>query len=104
QFYSSQSAWVNLGLEGNTEGAGFQGALGYFRPSATFSFISGYTSFQLMVGCFLFYYLLNNKRLSVDDQLKTWVLITILFCYLVSIPFSISRTNLFQTIGILIFV
>lgn len=36
QFNSPQSAWVNRGIGGDMKGAGFAGALGYFRPSGTF--------------------------------------------------------------------
>jgi hypothetical protein len=104
QFYLPQSAWVNLGIGGDLEGAGFQGALNYFRPSGTFSFISGFTSFQLLVGCFLFYYLFSNKTLERSEQIKSWLLWVALGCYLLSIPYSISRTHFYQTIGILMFV
>ena len=41
QFYSPQSAWVNRGVGGDENGAGFGGALGYFRPPGTFSFTNG---------------------------------------------------------------
>lgn len=41
QFYSPQSAWVNRGVGGNTEGAGFTGSGDFFRPPGTFSFTSG---------------------------------------------------------------
>ena len=57
QFHSSQTAWVNMGVGGEGT-AGFGGALGYMRPPGTFSFTSGYVSFQAVVGCYLFYYLL----------------------------------------------
>src|SRR5690606_16411975 len=55
QFYSPQSDWVNRGIGGDMEGSGFTGAMGYMRPSGTFSFTSGYTMFQLLVAVFLFY-------------------------------------------------
>ncbi|RYE35447.1 MAG: hypothetical protein EOP48_30295, partial [Sphingobacteriales bacterium] len=46
QFYSPQSAWVNRGVGGDMEGAGFNGgALGYFRPPGPFSFTNGNTMF-----------------------------------------------------------
>ena len=38
QFYSPQSDWVNRGVGGDVEGAGFSGALDFFRPPGTFSF------------------------------------------------------------------
>jgi len=41
QFYEPQDAWVNRGVGGSLEGAGFTGALDRFRPPGTFSFISG---------------------------------------------------------------
>ncbi|MEL6721102.1 MAG: hypothetical protein AAFP82_20545, partial [Bacteroidota bacterium] len=41
QFYSPQSAWVNRGIGGDIAGAGFSGAMGYFRPPGTFSFTNG---------------------------------------------------------------
>src|SRR5690606_29107199 len=45
QFYSPQSAWVNRGVGGDLEGAGFGGAMGFFRPPATFSFTNGTSLF-----------------------------------------------------------
>jgi hypothetical protein len=104
QFYSPQTAWVNMGIGGDFDGAGFYGALEYFRPSGTFSFITGYTSFQLLVGCFLFYYLLVNENLAPGTQIKKWLLWVILGCYMLSVPYSISRTHFIQTSGILLFV
>lgn len=104
QFYSPQSAWVNRGVGGDTDGAGFGGTGGYFRPPATFSFIAGYVYFQLIVACYLFYYLLENNKLSIQQRIKPAVLYTALGFYLISIPYSISRTHLFQTVVIFVFV
>lgn len=104
QFYSPQSAWVNIGVGGDVEGAGFGGALGFFRPPGTFSFITGYTNFQMVVACFLFYYLLSNKLLDRKFQIKQWLLWVMLVCFIISIPYSISRTHLFQSIAIGVFV
>ncbi|MDR2410506.1 MAG: hypothetical protein LBE13_20685 [Bacteroidales bacterium] len=103
QFYSPQSAWVNRGVGGDMEGAGFGGALGYFRPPGTFSFTSGYTTFQLVVACFLAYYLLANKTLERSRQVKPWSLWIVLMCYIISIPYSISRGLFFQTAVVLAF-
>jgi hypothetical protein len=103
QFYSPQSAWVNRGVGGDLEGAGFGGALGYFRPPGTFSFISGYVMFQLVVACFLAYYLLANEKLDKSQQIKTWLLWIILLCYIISIPYSISRSHFFRTMVVLFF-
>ncbi len=101
QFYSPQSAWVNRGVGGDIEGAGMGGALGYYRPPGTFSFISGFTSLQLLVSCFLVYFIIENKKLLRKYQINNWSLALILFCFLVTIPYSISRTHFFQTIVII---
>ena len=63
QFYSSQTAWVNLGVGGEGT-AGFGGALGYMRPPGTFSFTSGYVAFQEIVGCLLLYYYQDLLRVN----------------------------------------
>lgn len=103
QFYSPQSAWVNRGIGGDMAGAGFDGALGYFRPPGTFSFTSGYVGFQAVVGCLLLYYITINSTLGKEDKLPQWLLIVMAGCYLISIPTSISRTHFFQTAIFMIF-
>jgi hypothetical protein len=103
QFYSPQSAWINRGVGGDMEGAGFAGALGYFRPPGIFVFISGYVLFQLLVFCFLLYYLVMNSALDKSQQVKPLLLWIMLFCYIISIPYSISRSHFFQTIVITLF-
>lgn len=103
QFYFPQSAWVNRGIGGDMEGAGFGGALGYLRPPGTFSFTSGYIGFQAVVGCLLLYYITINGILGKRDKLPQWLLIIMAGCYLVSIPTSISRTHFLQTAVFLIF-
>jgi hypothetical protein len=104
QFYSPQSAWVNRGVGGDMEGAGFGGALGYFRSPGTFTFSTGFACFQLVVACYLFYYLLANKSLQQKYRIKIWLLWIMLGCFLISIPYSISRTHFFQSLVILSFV
>lgn len=103
QFYSPQMALVNRGVGGDTEGAGFSGALGFFRPSGTFSFTSGFVIYQLFVGCFLFYFLVSNATLPSSLRIKPLLLWVMLGCFLLCIPYSISRTNLFQSIVVLFF-
>lgn len=102
QFHSPQTAWVNIGVGGEGT-AGFGGALGYMRPPGTFSFTSGYVSFQAVVGCYLLYYLLMNNTLPKEYQFPKIVLIILVGCYLLSIPTSISRTHFFQTTIFIIF-
>lgn len=102
QFYSPQTAWVNLGVGGEGT-AGFGGAMGYMRPPGTFSFTSGYVAFQGVVGCLLIYYLVMNDTLPEAYRFSTWVLILLAACYLLTIPMSISRTHFFQTSLFLLF-
>ena len=102
QFYAPQSAWVNMGVGGEGT-AGFQGAMGYMRPPGTFSFTAGYVCYQGIVGCFLLYYLVENNSLEKDLQIPRHTLFVMLACYIVAIPTSISRTNLFQTIVFVVF-
>lgn len=97
QFYSPQSAWVNRGVGGDLEGAGFSGALGYYRPPGTFSFITGLTQFYGLLACFVFYFWLR------PGIVNKYLLITATIGLLAAIPFSISRTLLYQTIIIFIF-
>ena len=102
QFYSPQTAWVNIGVGGEGS-AGFAGALGFFRPSGTFSFTSGYVMYQALVGCYLLYYLLMNSTLPKEYQFSKYILIILAGCYILSIPTSISRTHFFQTCVFLLF-
>ncbi|MGI4886620.1 MAG: hypothetical protein ACRYFR_16825 [Janthinobacterium lividum] len=97
QFYSPQSAWVNRGVGGDTEGAGFSGAMGFFRPPATFSFTNGTTEFYSLLACFVFYFWLNSGRAH------RLALIGASLGMLAAIPFSISRGLLFQIIISLLF-
>jgi hypothetical protein len=90
QFYSPQSAWVNRGVGGDLNGAGFSGALGYFRPPGTFSFINGTANFFSMTAAFVFYFWFNPK------EVNKIILIGATAAVLASIPFSISRELFFS--------
>lgn len=90
QFYSSQSAWVNRGVGGDMGGAGFAGVMGYFRPSATFSFTNGSTMFFSLSACFIFYFLVAK------DKINKLLLIGAAIALLASIPLSISRSLFFS--------
>ena len=85
QFYSPQSAWVNMGVGGDTGGAGFGGALGRFRPPGTFSFIIGVTWFYVFSTAFLICGLTMHKGYS------KWLLIASAMAIIVAMPVSISR-------------
>lgn len=93
QFFSPQSAWVNRGLEGSNEGAGFSGAMGYFRPPGTFSFTNGTSLFFGFVACYICYFWLSpakvNKLLLIGSTISL----------IMAIPLSISR-GLFLSVGV----
>jgi hypothetical protein len=90
QFYSPQSAWVNRGVGGDTEGAGFSGAMGFFRPPGTFSFTNGNTLFYGFVACYLFYFWLDTK------QINRLLLLAATIALFMMIPISLSRGLFFQ--------
>lgn len=97
QFYSPQSAWVNRGVGGDLEGAGFGEVNGYFRPPGTFSFTSGLTSFFGLVAGFVFYFWLYPKLVN------RYLLFAATVALIVAIPTSISRTLFFQVVLSLLF-
>ncbi|GAB1858087.1 hypothetical protein MHTCC0001_29240 [Flavobacteriaceae bacterium MHTCC 0001] len=98
QFYTPQSSWVNRGVGGDMGGAGFSGALGYFRPPGTFSFTNGNTMFFSLVACFVFYFWVSREKINKV------VLITATISLIASIPISISRTLLFSIIITILFI
>ncbi|WP_223651780.1 hypothetical protein [Hymenobacter psoromatis] len=103
QFYSPQSAFVNRGVGGDLAGAGFDGAMGFFRPPGTFSFTNGTHMFFGLAACFVCYFWLDLKRIN------RLVLTAATVGLLSAIPFSISRSlllyvttaGLFTVIGLL---
>lgn len=98
QFFSPQTAWVNVGV-GGEGGSGFSsGALGYFRPSGVWSFIVGVVHYYALVACFVIYFWFNLKEINKP------LLIVSTVCLLATIPFSISRSLLFGTIVTILFV
>lgn len=103
QFYSPQSAWVNVGVGGEGS-SGFGGALGYYRPSGTFAFTSGYTAFESLVCSFLIYFFMENGNLPQKLKIKKWLLYIIAFCYVLCLPYSMSRSMVFNTVIITVFV
>jgi hypothetical protein len=93
QFNSPQSAWVNRGVGGDMEGAGYSGALGYFRPPGTFSFTTGVTLFFTYVAPLVCYFWLSSEKVN------KFILIGATIALLASIPLSISR-SLFFGVGV----
>ncbi|MDI1235357.1 MAG: hypothetical protein PSX81_13840 [bacterium] len=96
QFYSPQSAWVNRGVGGDEAGAGFGGALGYFRPPGFFSFTNGTTCFYSLVAPFILYFWLNPTLIN-----RT-ILILATVSLIAAIPLSISR-GLSLQVGVSVF-
>lgn len=85
QFISPQSAFINIGLGGEGS-AGFSGAMGYFRPSGTFSFITGLASFYIFASVFIFYFWLSKVPVSKI------LLISSTLALIFSLPLTVSRT------------
>ncbi|MGA2051805.1 MAG: hypothetical protein ABSH19_00695 [Opitutales bacterium] len=86
QYYSPQSAWVNLDLGGVITN-GMPGANGKFRPSATFSFTTGVSEFYPLVLALLLAFLLSRRKLPLYLSIAAGVAVVF------AVPFSISRTN-----------
>jgi hypothetical protein len=85
QFTSPQTAYINIGIGGEGS-AGFDGAMGYFRPSGTFSFISGLSAFYILVSVFIFYFWLSKEYCSKI------LLIASTIALLIALPLTVSRT------------
>jgi hypothetical protein len=97
QFYNSQGAWVNRGIGGDANGAGFSGAMGYFRPSGTFSFTNGNSLFFSLAASFILFFWLDPKKTNKI------ILIAATLGLLSAIPLSISRALLFSCIVSVVF-
>lgn len=85
QFTSPQSAMINVGIGGEGS-AGFSGAMGYSRPSGTFSFTTGLSSFYILVSVFVFYFWLSK------DSCSKILLIASTVALLIALPLTVSRT------------
>jgi hypothetical protein len=92
QFYKPQDAWVNRGVGGSLDGAGFDGAMDRFRPPGTFSFITGPALlYPLFTACWF--------ALMLARKLPVWLMAAAGGAILIAIPISISRT-LFLSVAI----
>lgn len=85
QFTSPQTAYINIGIGGEGS-AGFDGAMGYFRPSGTYSFISGLSAFYILVSVYIYYFWLSHERCSKV------LLIASTIALLIGLPLTVSRT------------
>lgn len=102
QFFSPQSSFVNIGVGGSEEGAGFGGAMGYYRPPGIFSFISALTDYYACAFVFLLYFLMDNK-VAKKFGLTRVLLIVSLIGFVISLAVCISRTHVVQTAYIMFF-
>lgn len=98
QYFSPQSAWINMGV-GGTGTSGFQGVKDFFRPSGTFSFTSGLAGFEMLAGIFVFYYIYSNNSLETKYKLSRVMLLIISITFLFSTFLCLSRTSNFPNIG-----
>lgn len=89
QFYSPQSAFVNRGVGGDLSGSGFDGALGYYRPSGLFSFTSGNQAFFTLCGAYALGFWLKPNRINLLPLVLGTVGV------LLAIPVSLSRGYVF---------
>jgi hypothetical protein len=85
QFISPQTAFINIGVGGEGS-AGFSGYREYFRPSGTFSFTTGLSSYYIMVSVFVFYFWLSKEYCSKI------LLISSTLALLIALPLTVSRT------------
>jgi hypothetical protein len=98
QFYSPQSAFVNKGIGADSQGGGFSGALGYFRPPGTFSFTTGNSEFYGVVALFVIYFWISGQ-----NYVNRLLLFASTIALIAAIPLSISRTLFFQVAVSMIF-
>lgn len=85
QFISPQTASINTGIGGEGS-AGFSGSMGYFRPSGTFSFTTGLSSYYILTSVFVFYFWLSKEFCSKV------LLYTSTIALLIALPLTVSRT------------
>lgn len=94
QFYSPQSSRINFG-PGGVPTMGLRGGMGRFRPSGTFSFITGVAAFYPVCFAFIIAYLVERKPINLYILVATGVAVAI------AIPVSMSR-QLAITCGLVI--
>ncbi|AWK06814.1 hypothetical protein HYN56_22305 [Flavobacterium crocinum] len=85
QFISPQTAFINTGIGGEGS-AGFSGSMGYFRPSGTFSFTTGLSSYYILVSVFVFYFWLSKEACSKI------LLYASTIALIIALPITVSRT------------
>lgn len=99
QFFSPQTAWVNIGVGGQMGGSNFSGAGGFYRVPGTFSFTNGLSLFYGFAAAFILFFWTAPKKESCNRIL----LIISSIALAAAIPLSISRTVLFEVMLSLLF-
>lgn len=102
QYLTPQSSWINRGIGGDTEGSGFTGVGDYFRPSGTFSFITGMIGFEFLVASYLFFFWQSNAFLPTSYKIRSIYLYIYLLVFLISIFFCLSRSVIVSTAIVLV--
>lgn len=85
QYTSPQSAYINVGVGGEGSSGFNAGAMGYFRPSGTFTFVSGLSLFFTAVSVFIFHFWLSK------DYCDKILLYTSTISLVIALPLTISR-------------
>lgn len=99
QFFSPQTAFVNMGVGGQMGGSNFSGAGGFYRVPGTFSFTNGLSLFYGFAASFILFFWTAKKQESCNRIL----LIASTIALAAAIPLSISRTVLFEVTLSLLF-
>jgi len=100
QFLTPQSSFINRGIGGSEEGVGFgAGEFGIARPAGIFSFTAALTDYYAICLSFLLYFLFTEDDVMCKREKLFFALSVIV--YLISIPISISRTHLVQSLYVL---
>lgn len=96
QYLTPQSSWINLGI-GGTGSSGFGGVGNYYRPSGTFSFITGMIGFEFLVGSYLFYFLYQKHKTLNKYQLGFFLTL-----YIISVFICLSRSVIVSSCALII--
>lgn len=102
QFFSPQSSFVNIGVGGDENGAGFiGGAMGFYRPPGIFTFIAALTDYYAISLCFLLYFL-YDRNIAEEYGIRRPYLYLTVGAFIVSMFVTISRSHFISTLGILV--
>lgn len=91
QYYAPASSFLNAGATEGTEQLRYAG--GHLRPSATFSFTTGPTSFLPLAAAFIFYGIVKRQFVS------KWLLWAASASLLIAVPVTGSRTMMVLLAG-----